>query len=90
MSELFTTDILDKEYFWKEELLKVNEDFLFSCSTGVWGALRGEERGIVELHAYSIQKAVEVDGKRLVRLKNPWGKGEWKGAWSEYACILGC
>ncbi|UKZ76748.1 hypothetical protein TrVFT333_004458 [Trichoderma virens FT-333] len=33
-SEIFTTDILDKEYFWKEELLKVNQDFLFGCSDG--------------------------------------------------------
>lgn len=82
-SELFTTDILDKEYFWKEELLKVNKDFLFGCSTGVWGNSDwGERKGIIELHAYSIQRAIEIDGKRLLRLKNPWGKGEWKGPWS--------
>ncbi|KAL7951978.1 hypothetical protein V8C42DRAFT_23463 [Trichoderma barbatum] len=82
-SEIFTTDILDKEYFWKEELLKVNQDFLFGCSTGVWGMNWGERKGILELHSYSIQKAVDIDGKRLLRLKNPWGKGEWKGPWSD-------
>lgn len=36
-SEIYTTDILDKEHFWNEELMKVNQDFLFGCSTGVWG-----------------------------------------------------
>lgn len=82
-SEIFASDILDKEYFWKEELLRVNEDFLFGCSTGVWGLNRADAAGIVDRHAYSIQKAVEVDGQRLLRLKNPWGKFEWKGAWSE-------
>ncbi|KAB5539459.1 calpain family cysteine protease [Coniochaeta sp. 2T2.1] len=82
-SELFTTDILDKEYFWKEELMKVNEQFLFGCSTGVWGRGWGERKGIMELHAYSIMRAVEVDGERLVLLKNPWGKGEWNGPWSD-------
>ncbi|KAL7792578.1 hypothetical protein V8C37DRAFT_379921 [Trichoderma ceciliae] len=82
-SEIFTTDILDKEYFWKEELLKVNQDFLFGCSTGVWGVNWGERKGILELHSYSIQRAVDIDGKRLLRLKNPWGKGEWKGPWSD-------
>lgn len=82
-SEIFTTDILDKEHFWKEELMKVNQDFLFGCSTGVWGRGWGERKGIVELHAYSVLKAREIDGVRLVLLKNPWGKHEWKGAWSD-------
>ncbi|PHH59770.1 hypothetical protein CDD82_2402 [Ophiocordyceps australis] len=83
-SEMYISDILDKEYFWKEELLKVNKEFLFGCSTGVWGSSKwGERRGIMELHSYSVQKAVEIEGKRLVRLKNPWGKGEWRGPWSD-------
>ena len=82
-SELFVNDVLDKEYFWTQELLRVNEDFLFGCSTGVWGLNRLDTAGIVDRHAYSIQKAVEIDGQRLLRLKNPWGKGEWKGPWSD-------
>lgn len=82
-SEIYTTDILDKEHFWNEELMKVNKDFLFGCSTGVWGRGWGEREGIVELHAYSVLKAREIDGIRLVLLKNPWGKHEWKGAWSD-------
>ncbi|KAI1866672.1 uncharacterized protein JN550_007525 [Neoarthrinium moseri] len=82
-SELYTSDILDTEYFWKEELMKVNEEFLFGCSTGMWGIGWGERRGILELHAYSVMRAVEVDGHRLLLLQNPWGKGEWKGPWSD-------
>jgi hypothetical protein len=82
-SEIYTTDILDKEYFWREELSKVNETFLFGCSTGVWGKGWGERKGIVELHAYSVMKAIEMKGVRLVMLKNPWGKHEWKGPWSD-------
>ncbi|KAM0124851.1 hypothetical protein ACHAP3_010094 [Botrytis cinerea] len=81
-TEVFSTDILDKEYFWKEELLKVNKDFLFGCAAGIfWG--RGSRKGIYEGHAYSILRAVEMDGQRLVLLRNPWGEGEWKGAWSD-------
>ncbi|KAL1881458.1 hypothetical protein VTK73DRAFT_3743 [Phialemonium thermophilum] len=82
-SELFTTDILDKEHFWREELMKVNEQFLFGCSTGIWGRGWGERKGIYELHAYSVMRAVDIDGERLLLLKNPLGKGEWKGAWSD-------
>lgn len=81
-TEIFSTDILDKEYFWKEELLKVNKDFLFGCAAGIfWG--RGYRKGIYEGHAYSIMKAVEIDGKRLCLLRNPWGEGEWTGPWSD-------
>ncbi|KAK1754677.1 calpain-8 [Echria macrotheca] len=82
-SELFTTDILDKEDFWKNELMQVNKEFLFGCSTGLWGRGWGERKGIVEQHAYSVMRAVEMDGERLLLLKNPWGKTEWKGAWSD-------
>ncbi|RDW71541.1 putative calpain family cysteine protease protein [Coleophoma cylindrospora] len=84
-TELLTSDILDKEQFWKDELLKVNQDFLFGCSTGIfrnWGTW-GNRKGIQEGHAYSVMKAVEVDDKRLLLLKNPWGEGEWNGPWSD-------
>jgi len=36
----------------------------------------------VEGHAYSIMRAVEMDGKRLCLLRNPWGAYEWNGSWS--------
>ncbi|KAL2148713.1 hypothetical protein VTH82DRAFT_1860 [Thermothelomyces myriococcoides] len=81
-TEIFTSDILDKERFWSE-LLRVNQDFLFGCSTGLWGLGFGERRGIQEGHAYSIMRAVEIDGERLLLLKNPWGKVEWTGPWSD-------
>jgi hypothetical protein len=47
-SEVYTTDILDTDYFWKEELLKVNEEFLFGCASGIFGgqfAGRGDRKG---------------------------------------------
>ncbi|KAH8839422.1 hypothetical protein MCOR08_006363 [Pyricularia oryzae] len=81
--EIYATDILDKEHFWKEGLLRVNKDFLFGCSTGIWGRGTGERRGIVELHAYSVMKTVEIGGHRLLMLRNPWGRDEWKGKWSD-------
>jgi hypothetical protein len=81
-TEVFSTDILDKEHFWTHELMKVNQDFLFACSTGIFSG-RGERRGIHEGHAYSVMKAVEIDGQRLLLLRNPWGKDEWTGPWSD-------
>ena len=38
-----------------------------------------ESTGIVDGHAYTIVSVHEVEGHRLLRLRNPWGQGEWKG-----------
>jgi hypothetical protein len=80
-SEVFATDILDKDKFWREELLNVNKTFLFGC--GQMGGIYGERRGIQEKHAYSIMEAREIDGQRLLKLRNPWGRTEWTGGWSD-------
>ena len=72
--EILSSDILDKEKFW-QELLEVNKNFLFGCSTGLashwlYPPFYGEKRsGIVEGHAYSVMDAVEVKGERLLRLR---------------------
>ncbi|KAE8135851.1 hypothetical protein BDV38DRAFT_251091 [Aspergillus pseudotamarii] len=90
-SEILSSSILDKDRFWKEELMKVNKDFLFGCGTGLYsnwldpkyqGPPR-DRKGISENHSYSIMDAKEIDGERLLRLRNPWGKKEWTGAWSD-------
>lgn len=44
--------------------------------------------GLVNAHAYSLLRTVSAkaqDGTkvRLVSLRNPWGRGEWEGAWSD-------
>uniref|UniRef100_A0A671WLP8 Calpain-1 catalytic subunit-like n=1 Tax=Sparus aurata TaxID=8175 RepID=A0A671WLP8_SPAAU len=47
--------------------------------------------GLVQGHAYTITGVKEVisQGKlvKLVRLWNPWGKGEWKGDWSDWSSL---
>ena len=44
-------------------------------------------KGIVSSHAYSLLAAMDVQTTkgpvRLVKLRNPWGKTEWKGAWGD-------
>lgn len=39
--------------------------------------------GLYTAHAYSIIKAVEYNGKRFLRIRNPWGNSEWTGRWSD-------
>ncbi|KAI9327934.1 hypothetical protein DFJ73DRAFT_904577 [Zopfochytrium polystomum] len=65
--------------FWREELLRVNVDRLFFCS------LIGMEstKDIIAGHEYGVLKAVEVKGRRFLKIRNPWGKAEWTGPWAD-------
>ncbi|KAI3534056.1 calpain family cysteine protease [Colletotrichum abscissum] len=86
-TELLTSDILDLEGFWENELSKVNEEFLFGCSTGLLDGGYGERNGISEGHAYVMIEARTLhSGERLIKLRNAWGEictGLWEGAWSD-------
>ena len=46
-----------------------------------------EEVGLSPGHAYTVLGVHELDGPRgkekVVRLRNPWGNGEWNGDWSD-------
>jgi len=42
-----------------------------------------ERAGLVCFHAYSLFDAQEVDGLKLVRIRNPWGGTEWTGRYSD-------
>lgn len=75
--DVLSSNILDKDRFWREELMNVNKDFLFGCGTGLWsnwlcpryqGPPR-DRKGISENHSYSIMDAKEIDGIRLLRLR---------------------
>ncbi|KAG8709774.1 hypothetical protein FRC08_018066, partial [Ceratobasidium sp. 394] len=78
-------DILDIDQFWEEELSKVNQDRLFGCY--IYKMAGGDDditvNGLFAGHAYSVISAIEVNGKRFLRVRNPWGKTEWTGAWSD-------
>ncbi|KIO31143.1 hypothetical protein M407DRAFT_68340 [Tulasnella calospora MUT 4182] len=85
---IYTRDILDTDKFWEEELLNVGKDRLFACFTpGTTPgasekdltAIDGDEnQGLISGHAYSIIKAINFN-----RIRNPWGRKEWSGPWSD-------
>ncbi|KAF9552247.1 cysteine proteinase [Agrocybe pediades] len=88
---LLSKDILDTDKFWDEELARANKDRLFGCS---FNALDSSRRGFTDTgpvfvqglagnHSYSVLRAVECKGKKFVVVRNPWGKTEWTGRWSD-------
>jgi hypothetical protein len=51
------------------------------------GGVKGDAQGLEANHTYTLINTYEVKFKdqevRLVQIRNPWGSGEWKGAWSD-------
>lgn len=69
-TELLASDIFDTDAFWEDELSKVNQEFLFGCSTGLLDCGYGERDGITEGHAYVIMESRTLkDGTRLCKLR---------------------
>jgi hypothetical protein len=56
-----------------------------SRSTGHCGEMIGSA-GLVQEHEYTLLSAVDNvagSGYDLILMRNPWGKGEWKGPWGD-------
>jgi len=78
-------DRRDAEGLWDEVRTYDQQSYLVACSMR---AVHGQEHvridGLVEAHAYSLLHAVEVEGNRLLFLRNPWGNDKrWNGRWSD-------
>ena len=82
--------------FWKFIYERDQDNCLMGCSIKGDGKegphiLDGRPSGLILNHAYGITDIIEFkdpyDKKqqqviRLLRLRNPWGKSEWLGAWA--------
>jgi calpain-15 len=85
-----TGDSRRNEEIWKDISFGEQNNFVMTCGSGdlMDGADLMSSVGLVGSHAYSLLAALTVKDKygkdvRLVRIRNPWGQGEWKGEWSD-------
>lgn len=95
-SELYTTNILFKDKFW-EDLKKAGKEYMFGAGDAVYREWRSREwqefdvsderdekrKGIVHAHAYAVLDTYEGHGERLIKIRNPWGRKEWTGAFGD-------
>jgi len=78
-----------REPLWRElRTLAGSASYLLGASSrrtvGGGGDDHTSARGIVHGHAYAVLQVVQTsDGLRLLQLRNPWGKTEWTGKWSD-------
>ncbi|OLP88566.1 Calpain-type cysteine protease ADL1 [Symbiodinium microadriaticum] len=68
---------------WAKLLSLAKDGHLLGCGSGSGKDTDISDMGIVKGHAYSILRVEEVEGNRLLQLRNPWGSTEWKGKWSD-------
>jgi len=57
----------------------------FVMTAGTYGDGFVEEVGLDCSHAYSVLGIYEINGEKVIRLRNPWGSGEFNGEWSDYS-----
>ena len=42
-----------------------------------------KDKGLIPFHAYTVISALSINGEKVIKLRNPHGKGEWTGDWSD-------
>ena len=77
----FDHDSLFDEILKADQLNYVLTTNASKDATGEAKAL--EEDGLVDHHVYSLIAAFRLPNARLLKLRNPWGRFEWKGPWSD-------
>lgn len=87
---------IENGQFWKDLKKYHASGFLIGCSASMEDESGKPQEGIatsgiVYNHAYGILDVRDIDGLQLIRIRNPWGQGEWNGkfadedeAWDDY------
>ena len=83
-----TTEAIEGGQFWKDLKKYHSQGFLLGCANTVKDENGNPEdgqgnSGILFNHAYGIEKIVEVGELQLIRIRNPWGQGEWTGKFAD-------
>ncbi|KAL8170914.1 hypothetical protein V2J09_022718 [Rumex salicifolius] len=69
---------------WSQLLRFKQEGFLLGAGSPSGSDIHVSSSGIVQGHAYSILQVREIDGHKLVQIRNPWANEvEWNGQWSD-------
>ena len=61
--------------------------FVITCSSKGQGEKKNSD-GIISGHAYTLASVYNLSsGQTLLKLRNPWGSGEWQGDWGDKSSL---
>ncbi|KNC49194.1 calpain 5 [Thecamonas trahens ATCC 50062] len=80
----FKNEVGAAEALWEKLVLYHSERFLLASGSHGSDDAEENEDGIVDGHAYTILDVREIDGYRLLNIRNPHGTNEWSGDWSDH------
>jgi calpain-15 len=90
VNPFFTSNPDDKTIIWNKIFQSKNNGYLMTtlCYNENLADAVFDKYGLLNRHIYSIldvKEFYETNGTKykLLRLRNPWGHKEWKGAWSD-------
>ena len=77
----------DKEDEWAYLMKASALEYAMVCSSNPGSDSDSSQSGVVQGHAYTLLNACVLNFQgqqiRLIQLRNPWGKGEFHGEWSD-------
>ena len=83
-SEDSTKKMIESGELWTKMVQWSAKEFLMGAGSKSGSDKEVSDLGIVQGHAYSALDFFELEGTKLVQLRNPWGDAtEWKGAWGD-------
>ena len=82
---ILTAEEKNLEKLWSEMVSYHKEGAMLGAGSNSHedGDSAASPLGIVQGHAFSILRLVDADGHKLMQIRNPWGRGEWTGDWSD-------
>jgi hypothetical protein len=72
-----------KDALWNKLIDGQKRGFIMTAGTS--GNDDVEDVGLSVGHAFTVLGIHEIKGERVIRLRNPWGEGEFNGDWSDFS-----